>query len=137
MILLPINWVPDEEGHMFKTYDISKGNLITPLGDKNEGDIYVPREMVELRELREGMNYSVIHEHIEKEADYEDIVPAQTIAKTYFPINYIPGAVVLAGCRVLNINILLACYLARLVNFLLAVTVLYFCIKIVPFGELL
>lgn len=137
LILLPINWVPDEEGHMFKTYDISKGNLITPLGEKNEGDIYVPREMLELFDLRDGIKYSTIHEHMQKEANYDDVVPAQTIAKTYSPINYISGAIVFAFCRILNVNILLACYIARLANFLLAITAIYYCIKIIPFGKLL
>lgn len=137
IILMPINWVPDEEGHMFKTYDISKGNLITPLGEKNEGDIYVPREMMELFTSRDGMSYSTIHNHMQKEANYKDVVPAQTIAKTYFPANYISGAIVFTVSRLLNINILLACYIARLVNFLLAICVIYYCIKIIPFGKLL
>jgi len=137
IILLPINWVPDEEGHMFKTYDISKGNLITPLGEKNEGDIYVPREMLDLFTERDNMTYSIIHQHLQKEANYDDVVPAQTIAKTYSPINYMSGSIVFAICRLLNVNILLACYIARLVNFLLAVTIIYFCIKIIPFGKLL
>lgn len=137
MIILPMNWVPDEEGHMFKTYDISMGNFITPFGENNEGDIYVPREMLELSEEYSKFNYSKLHQHMQKEADYNDLVPVQTIAKTYFPINYLSGAITFFACRLLNINILLACYLVRLVNFILFIIIGYYCIKIIPFGKLL
>lgn len=137
IIILPMNWVPDEEGHMIKTYDISKGNLITQFGEENKGDIYIPAQMLELAENSNKFNYSKLHEYFIQEADYNNLVPAQTIAKTYAPVNYLTGAITFFICRILNINILLACYLGRLVNFLLFAIIGYYCIKILPFGKLL
>lgn len=137
LILIPIDWVPDEDGHAFKTYDISKGNIITPFGENKEGYIYVPRGLMDIYEHIDAMSYGLIHSYLKEEANYYDLVPAQTIAKTYFPINYISGALVFVIGRNLNLNIMLTCYIIRLVNFLLSIIVGYYCIKIVPFGKLI
>ena len=137
MILLPINFVPDEESHMWKTYDISLGNLITPFGENNEGKIYVPQELQDLSVERDNLTFSLIHKHFQKEADYQNLVPVEAITKTYCPINYLPGALVFFVCRVFNINILLACNIIRLINFIIFMIVGYYCIKIIPFGKLL
>lgn len=137
IILLPMCLVPDEEGHIFKSYEISMGKLITPLGEKNEGDIYVPKQVLEIAQKKDSMNYSQIHMLLQQETDYDDLTPVQTPAKTYFPINYLTGAMTFAVCRGLNINVLLACYLARLVNFIMFIIIGYYSIKILPFGKLL
>lgn len=34
VVLFPIGFVPDEDSHMYKAYDLSCGNFITPLGEK-------------------------------------------------------------------------------------------------------
>lgn len=137
MILIPINWIPDEQEHAFKTYDISRGNIITPFGENKEGDIYVPKGLLDIYEHRDAMSYGLSHTYLQTDANYDELVPVQTISKTYFPTNYISGAIVFVIGRTLNLNIMLTCYIIRLVNFLLTVLVGYYCIKIVPFGKLL
>lgn len=137
VVLLPPNWTPDEEGHMFRAYDLSLGNFITPLGEKNEGDIYVPEEMLELALEKNDLNYSLVHKHMQKDADYNTLVPVQTTFKTYFPINYLTGGITFFITRTLNINILLSCYFIKLLNFLLFIIIGYYCIKLIPFGKLL
>ncbi len=137
VILLPINWVPDEDGHIFKTYEISYGNFITPFGENKEGNIYVPKEILNICQQINNWDYVKIHEYLQKEANYEDLVPVQSVTKTYFPINYLSGAFTFFICRLLNINILLALYLVRLVNFILFIVMCYYSIKIIPFGKLL
>ena len=137
VVLLPPDNTPDEEGHMFKAYDLSLGNFITELGEKNEGDIYVPQEMLNLALEKKELDYSKIHSYMQKEANYDELVPVQTIAKTYFFINYIPGGITFFVCRQLNVNILLACYIVKLFNFILFLIIGYYCIKKIPFGKLL
>lgn len=137
IILLPMDLVPDEDRHMWKTYDISLGNLITPLGEKNEGDIYVPRVISDLSVEKDDLTYSSIHKYMQKETDYNDLVPVQTIAKTYCPIDYIPGSVTFFIGRTLNLNIILVCYIIRLINFIIFAIIGYYCIKMIPFGKLL
>lgn len=117
ILLLPM-WTPDEEGHMFKAYDLSQGNIITKLGENNEGDIYVPKHMLDIVQKENKLNYSEIHKELGKKTDYNDLVPVQTIFKTYFSINYLTGGIVFSLARVFNINILLACYLVKLLNFI-------------------
>ncbi len=136
IILLPINCVPDEDSHTYKTYDLSVGHIITPFGENKEGNIYVPKQFVDFYEQHKDINYSVIHEYLSKDTNYKELVPVQTIAKTYFFINYMPGAIVFIICRLLNINIILACYIIRLVNFILSIIIGYYCIKVIPFGKL-
>ena len=135
-ILFPAYWAPDEVWHMVKTYDVSVGNIVTPLGEENRGDIYVPAEMIELDEISKNFNYSEIHKLLQIKTDYSNLVSVQTVAKTYAPINYLPGAVTFFICRHLGINILLACYIVKLFNFLIFAIVGYFCIKILPIGKM-
>lgn len=136
MIILPMNLVPDEGGHMFKIYDLSLGNIITDMGENGRADIYVPKQMADISESY-NFNYSTLHQHLQKKADYNDIVAVQTGAKGYFPLNYVSGALVFFIGRIFNINILLACYIIRLINFIIFCTIGYYCIKIIPFGKLL
>lgn len=137
IILLPMNWVPDEEAHMAKTYEISQGKLITPFGENKEGDIYVPQQLLDIVNSKHDYSYVQIREDLKKEADYRNTAPIQTIAKTYFPLNYVSGAITFAVCRTFNMNLLLMCYVTRLVNFILFVIIAYYCIKTIPFGKLL
>ena len=136
MVLLPIDFVPDEDSHIYKAYDLSKGNIITPFGENKEGDIYVPKELVDLHDITTKQEYKLLHEYFQKETNYEELVPVQTIAKTYFPASYVTGAVVFAVGRLFNANILLLCYIIRLINFILTIFVGYYCIKLIPFGKL-
>ena len=136
VILVPPYCTPDEAGHLFRAYDLSQGNIITPFGDKKEGDIYVPQETYDLA-VSEELTYSKIHESLQKETNYNNLIPAQTIFKTYFAINYIPGGIVFAMARLMNINFVLAAYIIKIINFILFILVGYFCIKKIPFGKLI
>lgn len=137
VVLLPPNWTPDEEGHMFRAYDLSLGNIVTDFGENNEGDIYVPQEMLDLAQEKYELNYSKVHKYMQKEAKYNELVPVQTIFKTYFSINYITGGITFFICRLVNVNILLACYFVKIFNFILFIIIGYYCIKKIPFGKLL
>jgi len=140
VVLFPVGFAPDEDSHMYKAYDLSCGNFITPLGEDNKGDIYVPQKMVEIIESiskKDKNIYSVTHEYMQKETDYNQTVPVQTIAKTYSIVNYLTSGLTFFIARAFNINILLAAYIAKLVNFIMFIIVGYYCIKVIPFGKLL
>ena len=136
VILLPPTFTPDEEGHIFKCYDLSMGHLVTPLGEKNEGDIYVPKQLYDITVEKNTFTYSKIHSLLSQDANYEETVPAQTAAKSYSPVSYIVGGITFAICRVLDVNLMLACFIIKLLNFILFVIIGYIIIKIVPFGKL-
>lgn len=137
VVLFPVGYAPDENSHMYKAYDLSCGNFVTPLGEKNEGDMYVPKVIVNIFDKKETSTYSLIHKHMREEPKYNETVPVQTIAKTYSSVNYLTSGFTFFICRIFNVNILLACYIAKLVNFLLFIIVGYYCIKTIPFGKLL
>lgn len=137
LMLFPMNQVPDEDGHMFRIYNISLGNFITAFGENNEGEMYVPKVLSELSEQKEEFTYSDIHRYMINKSNYDELVPVQAITKTYNPISYLTGAFTFFMCRLLNVNILLTCYLIRLINFMFFVIAGYYCIKTIPFGKLL
>lgn len=136
-ILFPASWVPDENGHMYKAYDISCGNIITPHGEGNRGDIYVPQDIENIVKSRGDFTYKKIYEYLQQDTNYENTVAVQTAAKTYCPINYLTGAITFAVCRTLDINMLLAWYIIKIINFILFIVVAYYAIKIIPFGKLI
>lgn len=133
-ILLPIGQVPDEEAHLFRTYDFSCGNFITPLGDENKGEIFIPEQMLELSKSWD--KFQACRKLIQEKSDYTKLVSVDTITKTYFPINYLTGAISFFVGRIFNVNIILMCYIIRLINFALFILVGYYSIKIIPFGKL-
>ena len=134
-IINPIGNVPDEEAHIFRAYDFSCGNFITPLGEKNEGEIFVPEQMLKI--AQNTNKFAINRELLSQEADYQNIVSVDTITKTYFPINYMTGALGFFIGRTFNINIIAICYAIRVINFALFVIIGYLSIKIIPFGKLL
>ena len=107
---------PDEEGHIFKAYDVSLGHLVTNI--ENNGNIYVPSQMLDM--YKQNLNtYSKVHNFMSLKGDYNNSVDVQTAAKSNSFIGYIATAPVYFLGRLLNINVLLVSYIAKLANFLL------------------
>ena len=94
-------------------------------------------ETIEIINKKEKNIYSIIHEYMQKETDYTNTVPVQTIAKTYSIVNYLTSGFTFFVARMFNINILIAAYIAKLINFILFIFIGYYCIKTIPFGNLL
>ena len=134
-ILVPLVKVPDEEAHIFRAYDFSCGNFITPLGEENKGEIYVPEQLLKL--AQSWNKFDACRYLMTEKTDYQNLVSVDTITKTYFPINYVTGAIGFFIGRTFNINIILMCYIIRLVNFILFILVGYYSIKMIPFGKLM
>ena len=134
-ILVPLVKVPDEEAHIFRAYDFSCGNFITPLGEENKGEIYVPEQLLKL--AQSWNKFDACRYLMAEKTDYQNLVSVDTITKTYFPINYLTGAIGFFVGRMFNINIILMCYIIRLVNFILFILVGYYSIKMIPFGKLM
>ncbi len=123
--------VPDELSHLWKTYEISEGKLI---GDKTIIS-KVPRDLVVM--FKPNINkYNELNEALGKTTDYNDIVEVSDSAKTYPFFLYMFGAIGFVIARILNLNALLGCYLAQLINTIIFLITAYYSIKIIPFGKL-
>jgi len=134
-VLLP-DGIPDERAHYLRIYDVSMGNIITPLGEDGKGRLNVPLDLEECR-TENITNYADVHKQIKLESNYKEMVQVEETTKTYSALPYIPGAIVCAICRLFSVNMVVLIYLIRIINFIVSITLIYLAIKIVPFGKLL
>ena len=130
MFMIPSH-VPDEVSHLWKTYEISEGILVS---DKKE-NTKVPRDLITM--LKPNINkYGELNTALYEKTDYNDKVEVNNTAKTYPFFLYIFGAIGFFIARILNLNILVGCYLAQLINTIIFLIAAYYSIKIIPFGKL-
>ena len=128
----------DEYYHWVKAYEVSIGKLMTPVKDGVQGSSMpnsvnnvCPKDWTKMtyREVAEKLKNPT---PLEKEN--QGIVDTQTAA-VYFGIPYIPQAVGIAMARIFTDNTYLITYVGRLTNMIVAMVLLYFAIKIMPFGK--
>ena len=134
-IFLMPNYAPDELEHIKKAYDISCGHIITNIDENGDSKFDVPII------LTTGFNtpndsYKDMEEAFNSETNYSATVKTTTSAQGYSPFQYIFSSIGLFIGRMLNLNIVFAIYLARLLNFIFFLVCGYYAIKLIPFGKL-
>ena len=130
IFMLP-SLISDEDAHLKKAYDVSMGEF---LGRKDSIAI-VPKELVTgIRPHIES--YKQFTDSLTKKTDYQDMVETATPAMSYPFILYLFSALGFAIARIFSINVLIGCYLAKLMNFIVFLIAAYYVLKIIPFGKL-
>lgn len=128
--------VPDETAHMIKAYEVSNGILHTKVNEQGESKTIVPEELLEYNHNQ--MNtYSKLEEQFQKDTDYSKTTETISSAQAYTWILYVIPAIGLFIVRILDINLIIGLYLAKLLNFIFFVIVGYYTIKKIPFGKIL
>lgn len=138
LITMPTFKNHDEYFHWVKAYEVSQGCLMTPVEDEIQGSMMptsvpnvCPKDWIE-------MNYQEVAKKLKNslplDKETKEIVDTQTAA-VYFGIPYIPQAVGIAIARIFTDNTYLITYVGRLTNMIAAMVLLYFAIKIMPFGK--
>lgn len=121
--------IPDELGHLWRTYEISEGAFIS-----GKEATKVPADLV--YHVKGYVNtYQDLSTVLSSETDYNDRVEVNNTFKTYPFYLYIFGAIGFFIAKILHLNILLGCYLACLMNFIVLLVTVYYAIKIIPFGK--
>ena len=139
LVIMPMYRGHDENRHMLRIYEISEGHLLTEVDD---GVVGTPLPSVVIdgtgKYWREEMTYNDVLDLKDVEIDYDDtkITSMDTVA-IYSPVQYIPQAIGMVFSRLISDNLLLMLYMARLFNLIVCVVLLYFAIKLIPFGKLL
>lgn len=129
VFMLP-SQVPDEQAHLRRAYEVSEGVLI---GRKDTISV-VPRDLQ--TKIKPNIeSYRQFSENLEGNTDYNDKVEIKNPAGTYPFILYIFSAIGFVISRVFNLNILIGCYLAKLMNFIVFLIAAYYVLKIIPFGK--
>ena len=136
IITMPTFKNHDEYYHWLKAYEVSKGHLMTPIKENIQGST-MPNSVAEiLPNDWVTMDYSELKERLKVpiEKEKQGILNPETAALYSF-IPYLPQAIGIAIGRVLTDSIYLITYFGRIANMLVAIGLLYFAIKIMPFGK--
>jgi len=126
--------VPDEGNHIIRAYDVSKGNLITQTNENGEAYVTAAEELKDYQWWK-FYNYNFSVKKLSRDTDYTKIIQLTTSAQAYSFLLYIGPAIAFAIFRLVNLNIWLAIYAGRILNFLIFIIFGYFSIKKIPFGK--
>lgn len=135
---IPIYRGDDEHAHFYRAYEISQGIFNTRIVD-NESVTEIPKAFEETtpdgvecnrtyyREVINFLNTSIKNE--------ENIYVNGSYMAVYSPIQYIPQVIVIKALSVFTKNVSIIFYSARIANLLIAISLLYFAIKLIPVGK--
>lgn len=136
LVTMPTFKNHDEYYHWIKAYEVSQGTLMTPQKDGVQGSMMpegvskvFPSDWTKLdyQKMKELLN-------VKLNEDNKGILNAETAA-VYSFVSYIPQATGIALARLVTDNVYLITYGGRIVNMIFALFVLYFAIKLMPFGK--
>lgn len=130
VFMLP-SQVPDEQSHLRRAYEISEGVLI---GRKDSISV-IPKDLK--TKIKPNIEtYRQFSQNLAGGTNYEDKIEAYNSAATYPFILYLFSSIGFLIARIFSLNILLGCYLAKLMNFIVFLVSAYYILKMIPFGKM-
>lgn len=136
LITMPTFKNHDEYYHWLKAYEVSEGHLMTPIKEGIQGSM-MPDSVANVCPTDwTKMTYQDVKEKIKLplEEEKQGILNPETAA-LYSCVQYAPQAIGIAFARLVTDNTYLITYAGRIVNLIVAILLLYFAIKIMPFGK--
>lgn len=135
MIFVIPGYVPDEDAHYFRAYEISTGKLIC---DTNEQMIPTSEIPIAITNFRKEniSNYYELRDKLNKEVNYEQKESIFNATQCYFPVLYSASALGMLFARIFNCSIVITLYMARSFNLILFLIMGYYSIKLMPFGKI-
>lgn len=138
MIAMPISKGHDEIIHWIRAYDIYQGNYITAIEEDGIPKATVPSAVMEIVDLDhlKNITYDMLPRLTQKTIDSSQTRKVDIHTDSvYSPTQFIPQVTgILIGSTITNHPLLIA-YLARIINMLFSITLIYYAIKIIPFGK--
>ncbi len=145
MFIVPPFQVPDEGDHWFRAWALTDGQLTAD----RQGMITLPGEFSRAVDLyaRLVSDVHVLPVSLEGQAgfsNYEDLFDGQgsstrirvvSRVASYGPVGYLPQAAGIGLGRLVGATPLACFYLARLGNLLASIALLFFAIRLAPFGK--
>lgn len=137
LITMPTFKNHDEYYHWLKAYEVSQGTLATPIEDGVQGSM-MPEGVSKVFPTNEWttLDYQMMKEllDVKLNEDNKGILNPETAA-VYSFVQYIPQAIGIALTRLVTDNVYLITYGGRIFNMIFALLILYFAIKLMPFGK--
>lgn len=136
VFLLP-TYVPDENYHAMRAYEVGNGELIIKYNDNGETTTYIPEDLI-YSGIDGGVNtYSKLVDNMNSEANYSESKPIFNASQSYFPTLYIFSGIGFFIGKIFSLNFIITMYIARILNLIAGLILGYYSIKIIPFGKLL
>lgn len=131
--LLPCGQTPDEAAHYMRTYGITKGELIVPQTETNNGGSELPSALSEVfySSIRKGI-YGEIAEDMSFGTDGDVREYNYAPAALYNPIVYLPQTMGVLLGKLFHAPLVIGVYLGRLFDFVVFVLLIYYAIKYAP-----
>ena len=135
--MLP-SYTPDASSHIWKSYELSNGIVLTKIDENGESKSDVPYVLAKYRETT-LTKYSLYNQlfSLEEAYDYNNTVKEDVPSKGYSSIFFVGYALGFFIARILALNIYIGVILARLINFAIILVCGYIAIKKIPFGKIL
>ena len=142
LCLLYIAYIPmftghDEQRHWLRAYEISEGHLLTQINEGKVGTILPKSVTSGIKDLKwSQITYSNVVSELGKklDSDNREIANMDNVA-VYSPIQYLPQSVGIVIARLFTDRVLIMAYVARIMNAIVCIAILYFAIKKMPFGK--
>lgn len=134
-IVRPLGRVPDEDFHARKAMAISQGNFFSHANENGEATEFFNAKLNELV-TRSSENYEEALSRLTAPKTKDMVELSYTTMALYAPICHLPQAFGMFITRIFGASIPIQCYAARLVNFSLAVFLIYEAIKLIPFKKI-
>lgn len=136
LVTMPTFKNHDEYYHWLKAYEVSQGTLMTPQEDGVQGSMMSEGVSKVFPTDWTKLDYQMMKEllDVKLNEDNKGILNPETAA-VYSFVQYIPQATGIALARLVTDNVYLITYGGRIVNMIFALLVLYFAIKLMPFGK--
>lgn len=135
LFLLPLFTAHDELYHWFRAYEVSEGRLLSEVND-NKAYSHLPVSIAQINnEKLRNIDYRSIKESLEVKTDETQTLYDMRTVAIYSPIQYLPQATGIFIARQLTDRTLIMAYFGRIFNALFAIVMIYFAIKIIPFGK--
>lgn len=132
-------YVPDENTHLYRAYQISIGNFIEKREHPTDAPaVDIPLNILESTIANEKVtNYGYVYSNLFGNNDYSKTTKVGNAAQNYFPILYVFSSSGLFIGKTLGLNPYITLYLAKIFNFISFLVLGYYTIKKIPFGKLL
>lgn len=133
-IVIPISGVPDELAHMGRVYGITEGDLIATVDENGNSGSMLPYNLL-FSWKGNNMKLVDVAETIEDPLTDQREFVAYSNTALYSPFTYVPQCIGVTAGRILSDKIFVIEYIGRFISWLLVGAVLYWSIRILPFGK--
>lgn len=136
---IPVGRGHDETIHWIKVFEISEGTLISPI-DSETGisTAFLPAGVEEIVKERKYGEFRYVDNIplLNNKLNYNERIKIENPrAESYCFIQYIPEVAGILIGKLITQNPLLLAYMARIGNIITCTIIMYFAIKLIPFGK--